>query len=256
MNRVLDRAAQRYIAGPDLADAMRTSARLAARGLTCTIGYWDGAADSPEAVASQAAAISSALEAAALDGYPSVKATALQFNPRLLAGITTSVHFDSMDVQAAGSTLDLAASLPSAGVTLPSRWWRSRDDAERVVELQRPVRVVKGQFHDVASEPDHRTGYVDLVDRLAGRAPFVAVATHDAALAKESLRRLRACGTPCELQLLYGLPIERALQRTGERTARVYVPYGAAFRPYAIRRIGGNPRSLAWLARDLLLSRR
>lgn len=65
-------------------------------------------------------------------------------------------------------------------------------------------------------------------------------------------------GTPCDLGLLYGLPARASIaqaRRLGLH-ARVYIPYGEAYRPYALFQVRGKPWILWWLAKDLLLSLR
>ncbi len=257
MTGLLARAAQRYVAGPETADAMRVALTLARRGLSCTLGYWNSPGDAPAEVAERARDAAHSLDASGVDGYVSVKATALNFDLAPLRTLAPAhVHLDAMDVDTVEPTFAVAAALPGAGVTLPGRWRRSDRDAGTAVALGCPVRVVKGQFPGYSEERDPSAGFLAVIDALAGRAAFVAVASHDAPLAAEALRRLRAARTPCELQLLYGLPIERVLKHTGERTARVYVPYGKAFRPYALRRMRENPKTLLWFVRDLLLQAR
>jgi proline dehydrogenase len=84
----------------------------------------------------------------------------------------------------------------------------------------------------------------------------VSVASHDGALAGEALRRLQSAGTRCDLELLYGLPM-RASLRVARRLGvpvRVYIPYGAAYLPYAVSRLRKSPRIAWWLLRDLVAS--
>jgi proline dehydrogenase len=98
-----------------------------------------------------------------------------------------------------------------------------------------------------------REGFLAVIDRLAGRASHVAVATHDAPLARESLARLRKKNTPCELELLYGLPLKparRAAQETGV-SVRMYLPYGHGWVPYCISQVYEHPRILWWVLKDL-----
>ena len=47
------RAARGYVAGPDLADALRTCRRLSLRGFAGTVCYWNGNDDSPRAIADE-----------------------------------------------------------------------------------------------------------------------------------------------------------------------------------------------------------
>jgi proline dehydrogenase len=75
-------------------------------------------------------------------------------------------------------------------------------------------------------------------------------------LAREALRRLRAAGTSCELEVMHGYPRRRLRELAQEFGVpiRVYVPYGRAWLPYRVRSVPGNPRVLVWLLRDLLRS--
>ncbi|MBO0720816.1 MAG: proline dehydrogenase, partial [Blastocatellia bacterium] len=143
--------------------------------------------------------------------------------------------------------------LPGVGCTLPGRWRRSLGDAALAIDAQVRVRVVKGQWAD----PDHqeidlREGYLAVIDRLAGKARQVAVATHDPPLAREALGRLLAAGTQCEMELLFGLPLKASLQLARELNVRVrlYIPYGHSWLPYAFSQIQKNPRIIWWVIRD------
>ena len=114
---------------------------------------------------------------------------------------------------------------------------------------------MKGRWPDHGSpEVDPRAGFLTLVDRLAGRARRVAVATHDEALARAALQRLRAAGTPCELELLFGLPAAAAAGAADELSVpvRVYVPYGHAMLPYRIPDARRDARILGWFSQDVL----
>lgn len=243
-------AASRYAVGPTAEHASAAADRIARHGYSSTICYWDSGLESPEHVAAEYACAARA--AAALDGYVSVKATAVGFSFALLAPLAehgAKLHFDAMAPATVDDTMALLERLPGPlGTTLPGRWRRSDDDAEWAIERGIAVRIVKGMWEG----PDDRdpvAGFLSVVDRLAGRARFVAVATHDRPLAAEALSRLRACGTPCELEQLYGLPCAPA-------PARVYLPYGTAWLPYALAHLRRRPRAAWWLARDLVRSTR
>ena len=261
------RASRAYAAGPALEDALRVAERLAARGLASSIGFWNEGGADPRAVADAYLAGLDGISLARLDCSLSIKASAMGCSRALADEVLAraavrgvGVHFDAMRPDAAEATLELvarAARLAGAGCTLPGRWQRSAQDAERAIELRVRVRVVKGQWADPARDLDLREGFLAVIDRLAGRAREVAVATHDAWLAEQALRRLRAAATPCQLELLFGLPFQAALRvaHAAGVSARVYVPYGSAWVPYALSRLRRNPRVLMWLARDALLGR-
>jgi proline dehydrogenase len=263
------RAARGYIAGPELADALRTSRALALPGYQSTISYWEGPNEQPQRVARAYLAALDALACEPLDCYLSIKAPALGMDPGLVtevlergrhAGIR--VHFDSLGAEAAEQTLsfiDHASSRSDRlGCTLPGRWRRSPTDADWAVERGLSVRVVKGQWADANGQRDASAGFLAVIDRLAGRASHVAVATHDPALACEALRRLQASHTSCEQELLFGLPVWPVLRvaSLARVPVRLYVPYGEAWLPYCLSRAQENPRTIWWAFQDLVLGRR
>lgn len=270
---VAARAARAYIAGPELSDGVRVCRELWQRGLASTLGFWDGAGESPRQVidvylASLAAMAS--LDVAAdqsFDCYLSVKPDAFGFDAALLGEVVLRahatgrrVHFDSLGPEGVERTFALIAGAAARhddfGCTLPGGWRRSVADADRAVEMGLSVRVVKGQWPDLEGPPiDPRAGFLGVVDRLAGRARHVGVATHDLELGREALRRLRERGTPCSHELLTGLPSRQALAeaRTLGTPVRFYVAYGNAWLPYALSQAAHKPRILWWIVRDTLL---
>src|SRR5262249_11770482 len=169
------------------------------------------------------------------------------------------LHFDALGVETAERTLRHLASVPLAGpplgCTLPGRWRRSLDDADRAIGLGLNVRVVKGEQPDAGrAEGDLRRGFLAVVNRLAGRARRVAIATHDVPLAREALRRLGDAGTPGGLELLFGLPARRliGMGRAGAIPLRLYVPYGRPVLPYCLSQATERPAVMWWVTRDVL----
>ena len=61
------RAAKSYIAGPELEDALRVASDLSRRGFATTLGFWDGAGDTPAGVAQHYLAAADALSRAGHD---------------------------------------------------------------------------------------------------------------------------------------------------------------------------------------------
>lgn len=259
------RAARAYIAGTGLADAVNGCAMARQRGFATTIGFWDGG-EPPRLVADQHLAALDAIGAGALRCYLSVKAPAVDFSSSILREVLARsarhrvrVHFDSLGPQTVEPTFALIESAvphpPGLSCTLPARWRRSAADAERALALGLTVRLVKGEEPgDDGRDIDPRCGLLALVDQLAGRAQAVAIATHDAPLAREALTRLGEAGTPAELELLLGLPLRRSIGMARELRVpvRLYVPYGHARLPYRLSEIGTHPAVLWWAARDLV----
>lgn len=260
----LRRAARAYVAGDHVDDAVRVADRLARQGLAATLGFWNDKQDPPHQVADH---YLDCIRRCRTGDYVSIKLPAIDHSRVLfdelaaeagMAGVR--LHFDAMQPGTAPRLRAFIDALPAAviarlGVTLPGCWARSAADADWAVERALPVRVVKGQWPDPEQpDIDPCAGFLRVVDALAGRGTHVAVATHDAPLARHALERLAAGGTYSELELLYGLPRRHALAAVAplEVRARVYIGYGFSFVPYAVGRLLDDPRRLVWLLRDAL----
>jgi proline dehydrogenase len=98
---------------------------------------------------------------------------------------------------------------------------------------------------------------MDVVNALAGRAHHVTVASHDPPLVREALHRLVDAGTPCELELLFGLPMRAAMRAARDLgvPTRIYVPYGHSWLPYALSRAIKRPRMIWWIFTDAAFGR-
>jgi len=263
LSRYLSRA---YIAGPELSDALQAFDRFAANGKAGTIGYFNLAGQAAGEIADIDRQVVAGLADGRQQGYVSLKVPPLGYQTglvediaRLAAAHGVGLHFDSHAIDTTDATFDcIEAALrhtDQVGCTLPGRWPRSLADAERAIALKLRVRVVKGQWPDPAAPTvDANTGYLQVVDRLAGRARAVAIATHDPVLARAALARLLSANTPCEQEQLFGLPMRAvsALARELGVPVRVYIPFGAAWLPYALTQLVRKPGTLWWLLRDAL----
>src|SRR5437762_9902183 len=111
---LLQRAAQAYVAGPDLADALAVCRAVCQRGGVCTLGYWNRTEDPVSTIMETNRA---ALQALTTEGLPcslSVKAPALRFSSDLLLEIlergrqrAIPVIFDSLGPEVAEATFSL-----------------------------------------------------------------------------------------------------------------------------------------------------
>lgn len=267
---VLRRAGRAYLAGPTLPEALRVAEAVHSRGHAATLSYWNGEGDTPLDVSGRATAMVEA--AGERDSWcdVAVKAPALGYDPALVSGLAEACRdhgvrlwFDSHQPHTADRTLDLAAKAAAlgadVGVALPARWRRALEDAARAVEAGWGVRLVKGQFRESrVSCPDVRQSYLDLVDALAGRAPFVALASHDDWVLERACARLAGTSTLFEVQLLHGLPARAALSvATAEHApVRYYAPFGHPSLVYSVRTMWENRRLAARFAEDVLLGGR
>ena len=262
------RRASAYIAGPGLDDGLAASRRLAADGIPVALGYSAPPDMSARAAADVHVGAFQGLARDGTDGYVSVKLSALHFDAALLGELEAAakqaerrLQIDALGPDSVERTWELVEGMadPGAlGFALPGRFRRSVQDARRALDLGLVVRVVKGQWAD-PDDPnlDSGAGFLKVVDALAGSKNPVAVATHDIPLMEESVRRLTAARTSCEVELLMGLPFAapaRAARRLGV-PVRLYVPYGATGAAYGVGELVRNPATAWWLVQDLLLGK-
>ena len=264
LQSLIRRAARGYVAGPSLEDARTMCETLERAGISSTVCYWDVYADHPNLISRAYIGLLNVIANGSSDCYLSVKATALKFDFDLVQKVLAEahrldavVHFDAMAADTVDRTFELIARArdiyPKLGCTLPGRWRRSQTDAEQAIAMGLRVRVVKGEWK-ACDETDPREGFISVIEQLAGHAKHVAVATHNPAMAKLSLRLLKDARTSCELELLYGLPQQpllRIAKDFGVR-CRMYGPYGHAGLPYRLKQAVRNPRILSWFVHDLL----
>jgi proline dehydrogenase len=267
-HRVIARAGRNYAAGESLDDAKRLVATLGERGYGVTLGYWNQDDETADAVISQYRGAITYLSGIGGDSYLSIKTPAFgsdQTVHETLVGYAAQMHvplhLDSLAYESADQVINLLSAGPTRrtnglGCSLPGRWQRSLQDADLAARLGVVPRIVKGQWSDPTHpDIDPREGFIAVARRLAGNVPLVRVATHDPVLLRESVEILQKTNTSCEVELLYGLPANRAVQvaRDLDVPVRVYVPYGHAWIPYALNNLKRNPKALWWLFKDALL---
>jgi proline dehydrogenase len=152
------------------------------------------------------------------------------------------VMLDATGPEHVEATLGVAS--PHVGVTLPGRWRRSLGDLETALRKDARLRILEGALPDPDGGELHaKSGLLALTRAVAGRAPFVSIATHDARLALEATAILRGAGTDTELELVQGLPRRRLLGLARQRgvPVRITIPYGAAWVRYASERLLRDP---------------
>jgi len=268
---LMQRAGRAYVGGETVEDALSVAGRLATERFPSTLGLWDTPEETARRVADEYLVAIERLAASGLDSYVSLKPPALRFDCRLATELATAahardvpLHFDSHGPEVADpsnamlETMLRQLSCDHLSTTLPGRWARSLSDADWAVERGLKVRVVKGQWPDPADpDRDMRAGFLEVIDRLAGRARHVRVASHDVPLAAEAVARLRGAATSCELELLFGLPMTRSLRWASENGVgvRIYVPYGKGYIPHAVSQLRRNPRFVWWIIKDFLAAR-
>ena len=176
----------------------------------------------------------------------------------------TTVTLDMEDHTSTDDTLAAAAELradfPWVGVVLQSYLRRTASDCRELVHAGSRVRLVKGAYAEPEAVAFRDRGevdrsYVRCLRLLMEGHGYPMVGTHDPRLVEIAgslaVRAGRAQDS-YEFQMLYGIRTEeqRRLAAAGE-TVRVYVPYGADWYGYFMRRLAERPANLAFFLRAL-----
>jgi proline dehydrogenase len=253
-------ASARHISGLRVADAVGAARKEAAAGHVATLAYWPYPDETPAAIAANYLQAIDAIADANLVSSVSIKADRLDYDWTVLLPVLqrsmerkVRIHFDAQG--RVDPTLDLVERAWALGAdvsaTLQSRLLRSLTDAERLIGLRIPIRVVKGQDKDPANPRlDRRRSYATLIERLAGRAAHIGVATHDRRAAEPALDTLQRAQTPCSLEQLRSLPRLDFLAETRGIPVRAYVAYGRFGLPYSINEVFRRPAIVWWILRD------
>jgi proline dehydrogenase len=279
---VVRRVSSRYIAGAELADATRTVRALNRRGKLATIDVLGEEITSEAETHAIAASYEEVLAEIArrhLSANISVKPTALGLELDLAlcrANLERVVHrarvrgnfvrIDMEDATTTDGTLAIYRELREAGfdnvgVVLQSSLKRTVADVHELAPLAPNVRICKGiyvespeiQLHDFDGV---RKSFVTALEALLDAGCYVAVATHDRWLISETKRLVAERSLPpsaYELQMLLGVRPELADRLVAEgHRLRVYVPYGASWYAYSLRRLQENPGIAGYIASDTM----
>jgi proline dehydrogenase len=157
--------------------------------------------------------------------------------------------------------VDLAHRFNCIRAAIQAYLYRSGKDVAQLCQARVPVRLCKGAYlepHAVAYpiKRDVDENYLRLMRVLLDRGVNPAFATHDERIIRAILQYARERGISperFEFQMLYGIrrDLQRKLAGDGYRV-RLYVPYGAAWYPYFMRRLAERPANILFLARNLL----
>jgi proline dehydrogenase len=177
----------------------------------------------------------------------------------------TRVTLDMEDHTTTDSTLailrDLRKDFPETGAVLQAYLHRTEADCRALAYEGSRVRLCKGAYN----EPEHVAfqdrvevdrSYVRCLKVLMAGSGYPMIASHDPRIVSiaSSLasRHGRDRGT-YEFQMLYGIRPEeqRRLADNGE-TVRVYVPYGAQWYGYLMRRLAERPQNLSFFLKSLV----
>ena len=271
---------ERYIAGTELADALRVVRALNAQAKMATIdvlGEEIARADEARSIAAEYRLVFEALARDRLDSNVSVKVTALGLKlgydlcranleevVRHAGKRGNFVRIDMEDSSTTDDTLRLYRELRAAGhenlgVVLQARLKRTVEDVRALAELRPNVRICKGIYLEPPAIAYRdfdavRVNFVQALEELWDAGCYVGVATHDEWLLEQARERVAERGLgreEYEFQMLLGVrpALGDELVREGHRL-RIYTPYGRHWYAYSLRRLQENPKIAGYIAAD------
>ena len=170
----------------------------------------------------------------------------------------TTVTVDMEGHTTTDSTLDSVRALrkdwPSTGAVLQAYLRRTEADCAALAGPGSRVRLCKGAYDEPASVAFRERREVDESYRrclrvLMSGQGYPMVATHDPALIEYAGELGSA--RDFEFQMLYGVrPEEQRRLAASGHLMRVYLPYGSAWFPYFMRRLGERPANVMFFLRS------
>ena len=278
---IVGRVASRYVAGESLDDAIRVVRKLNEQGAMATLdvlGEEVSERGKATAAVEEYLRVFATIDREKVDSNISIKLTLLglkideEFCRDNVARIVETaksfgnfVRIDMEDYTTTDATLriyrELHGRYGNVGVVLQAYMRRTLRDIEELPDQGANIRLCKGIYVEPRKiawkgYETVRHNYVQALDKLMSRGVYVGIATHDEFLAcaasalvdKHGLKR-----DQYEFQMLLGVDEElrRILIAAGHRL-RVYVPYGADWYPYSIRRLRENPEVARHVLRAMM----
>jgi len=270
----------RFIAGMTVAEALKAAEEVNREGIAATLDSLGESvlhAKQAHAGAEIYHELIDAIEKRGLNANVSVKLSqmGMEIDPTLAESIVagmiahgvksnTFVRIDMEGSEYTEATVAMTERLNTlfpgrVGTVLQAYLFRTPDDARRLVEQGIRIRLCKGAYKEPASiafpsKSDVDQNYVNLMLYLATSGVFCGVATHDEAIIE------KMCGFAeekklnkklFEFQMLYGIrrDLQRKLAAEGYGV-RVYIPFGAEWYPYFMRRLAERPANVLFLAKN------
>jgi proline dehydrogenase len=273
----------RFIAGMEIADALRVAEAVNRQGMFVTLDSL-GESVSTELEAHASAEIYhrllDAIAERKLKANVSVKLTqmGLELSPDLAEKIAENLtqhaastgNFVRIDMEGSPFTqvtLDIVRRLNARtdlrgaiGVVIQAYLYRSQADIEQLLADGIRVRLCKGAYKEPAEiafprKVDVDSNYVRLSCQLLDSPLYHGLATHDEAMvaaAKSFAAQHGIAPSRFEFQMLFGVrrDLQRRLIKEGYNV-RVYIPFGREWYPYFMRRLAERPANVLFILKNL-----
>jgi proline dehydrogenase len=280
------RVSGRFVAGTEIADAVRATQAVNRSGASVTIDNLGENVTNPAEARNSAQLyhqILDAIVANKLNANISLKLThmGLDVDEKLARDIVSGLVAKAASMNPPGfvrvdmegspytqRTLDFVHELhrmpgntKSVGTVIQAYLKRSESDIEKLLAEGIRIRLCKGAYKEpaeiaFAAKSDVDANYVKLMKILMKSGIYHGLATHDESIihqAEEFASREKLSPDAFEFQMLYGIrrDLQQSLVRKGWRL-RIYIPFGTEWYPYFMRRLGERPANVLFIARNLL----
>ena len=279
------RMSSRFIAGMTLDEVVHSAEALQKLGIASTLDSLGENVSTPEQARHSADIYHRLLDAIqarpSMNANVSVKLTqmGMDLDPGLAEEIVselvdhavaahTFVRVDMEGSEYTQATIDMVRRLHAkpgnqghVGIVIQAYLYRSADDIRTLVTDGIRIRLCKGAYKEssnlaFADKKDVDANFVRLTHQLLTSGIYHGIATHDEAMiaaTKKIVQENKIDPKTFEFQMLYGIrrDLQKSLVREGYN-ARVYVPFGAEWYPYFMRRLAERPANALFIAKNLL----
>ncbi len=277
------RVSSRFVAGTTIDDALAATAAVNALGCSVSLDSLGENVTNAEEARHSAAIYHRLLDEIAplrLNANVSLKLTqmGLDLDEKLAFGITRGIvehaasiqNFVRIDMEGSPyteSTLRMVRELHSldgnagrVGAVIQSYLYRSERDVADLLSDRIRIRLCKGAYQEppeiaFQKKADVDSNYVKLMKMLLKSGVYHGIATHDPrmiAATRDFARAESISADAFEFQMLYGIrrDLQHQLVKEGWRM-RVYIPFGAEWYPYFMRRLAERPANVLFVLKHL-----
>src|ERR1700690_703586 len=284
-SRIGQRTSSRFVAGTQVADAIRAAAAMNKAGISVTIdnlGENVTNADEARASAQLYHHLLDEIAANKLNANVSVKLTHMGLDVdqpmayEIVRGLVAKAagmsprNFVRVDMEGSAytqRTLTFVHELhrvpgneDSVGTVIQAYMRSAEADVDKLLSEPIRVRLCKGAYKEPEpiafqkkSEVD--ASYVKLMKILMKSGVFYGLATHDEAIIKEAKAFATRENIPrnaFEFQMLHGIrrDLQQGLVKDGWGV-RIYIPFGTEWYPYFMRRLAERPANVLFITKNL-----
>ncbi len=278
--KIFRETAWRFVAGEKIEDAIRAARELNLQGIKVTmdlLGENTLSQDDASRTTEEILALVERIHAEKIDGNVSIKLTQLGLDLGLdicrqnlmailkrAAALGIFIRVDMEDSSCTQRTLDIVLrvhrEIAGVGTVIQAYLYRSEKDVRLLIENGVGIRLCKGAYLEPATvafkkKRDTDENFIKLMKLMLPTGLRHGIATHDEIMIAATKQFAAEKNIPkdhVEFQMLYGIrrDLQQQLAREGYGM-RIYIPYGARWYPYFMRRLAERPANLIFIFRNL-----